>query len=90
MKIKRKPKTSPEPCRIFIGNINIHTTISEIWALFKGIRKPKTVVVHVTKSKVFAFAAFHTRGDAHNAISWVDGYWLNGSRLTVYFAQERL
>ena len=71
MKIKRKPKTSPAPCRIFIGSINIDTTISEIWALFKGIRKPKNVIVHMKQTKVFAFALFHTRGDAHNAITYV-------------------
>ena len=71
MKIKRKPKTSPEPCRIFIGNINIETKLSEIYALFEGIRKPKNVVVHMKQRKVFAFALFHTRGDAHNAITYV-------------------
>ena len=56
--------------------------------MFKDIQEPKKVVVHANANKIYAFVLFRTRGDAHNAISWVDGYWLNGFRLTVYFAQE--
>ncbi|CTQ41253.1 Pre-mRNA-splicing factor srp2 [Babesia microti strain RI] len=72
-------KDSTHPCKVFVGNIPLDTTVDELKAVFEKCGE----LVKCDMRKRFAFIEYHKPESASDALNQLNGYILHGEKIKV-------
>ncbi|EIE83678.1 hypothetical protein RO3G_08383 [Rhizopus delemar RA 99-880] len=79
---KGRDRDKPNPCRLYVGNVNRYVREKDIRDLFSRYGRIRDLILR----NFYAFVEFDDVRDADDACKELDGYKLEGDRIIVHVA----